>query len=169
MFKDSIIFIFFKTRLLRGDLNWKLNTGTAHLFFLQDDFLLQHFDSVEFIVCSELGKQDLHEGLFVSGLFGKHSLRHHHCSRDITRKPLWEQRTQHRYVICGNRWYWEIWEVCWYKKKKRCVTTLQPVNTSLTLKYRQRREIIKSLLYSSFETFLCFLVFCCSIDWMMFR
>lgn len=87
MFKDSVIFIFFKTRLLRGDLNWKLNTGTAHLFFLQDDFLLQHFDGVEFIVCSELGEQDLHEGLFVSGLFGKHSLRHHHCSQDITSNP----------------------------------------------------------------------------------
>lgn len=49
----------------------------AHLFFLQDDFLLQHFDGVEFVVGFELGEQDLHEGLFVSGLFGKHGLRHH--------------------------------------------------------------------------------------------
>ena len=45
----------------------------AHLFFLQDDFLLQHFDGVEFVVSFELGEQDLHGGLFVSGLFGKHS------------------------------------------------------------------------------------------------
>lgn len=43
----------------------------AHLFFLQDDFLLQHFDGVEFVVGFELGEQDLHEGLLVSGLFGK--------------------------------------------------------------------------------------------------
>lgn len=43
----------------------------AHLFLLQDDFLLQHFDGVEFVVGFELGEQDLREGLFVSGLFGK--------------------------------------------------------------------------------------------------
>lgn len=39
----------------------------AHLFFLQDDFLLQHFDGVEFAVGFELGEQDLHGGWFVSG------------------------------------------------------------------------------------------------------
>lgn len=32
----------------------------THLFFLQDDFLLQHFDSVELVGGFELGEQDLH-------------------------------------------------------------------------------------------------------------
>lgn len=45
-----------------------------HLFFLQDDFLLQHFDCVELVVRLVLGEQHLHEGLFVSGLFGKRTV-----------------------------------------------------------------------------------------------
>lgn len=48
--------------------------GKVHLFFLQDDFLLQHFDGVELVVRLVLGEQHLHEGLFVSGLFGKHGV-----------------------------------------------------------------------------------------------
>ena len=67
----------------------------AHLFFLQDDFLLQHFDSVELVVGFELGKQDLHEGLFVSGLFGKHSVGH--CPGTLHHSPV---RTVHTTQIC---------------------------------------------------------------------
>lgn len=36
-----------------------------HLLFLQDDFLLQHFDGVEAAIRFMLSEQDLHEGLFV--------------------------------------------------------------------------------------------------------
>lgn len=34
-----------------------------HLFFLQDDLLLQHFDGVEAAIRFMLGEQDLHKGL----------------------------------------------------------------------------------------------------------
>lgn len=43
-----------------------------YLFFLEDDFLLQHFDGVELAVGFVLGKQDLHDGFLVSGLFCKY-------------------------------------------------------------------------------------------------
>lgn len=85
----------------RSDLEAKV-----HLFFLQDDFLLQHFDGVELVVRLVLGEQDLHEGLFVSRLFGKHGvaplsapLETLHAKK---KKPSGNSR-QHREVSCGNR------------------------------------------------------------------
>lgn len=62
-----------KAVIINNKTKHEYRTAEPHLFFLQDDFLLQHFDSVELVICFELGEQDLHMSLLVSGLFSKQS------------------------------------------------------------------------------------------------
>lgn len=87
---DSTILNIFQNTAYFEEISMKslVQVLTTHLFFLQDDFLLQHFDCVEFIVCFELGEQDLHEGLFVSVLFSKHSLSTSTALRTLHQNPV---------------------------------------------------------------------------------
>lgn len=76
---------------------------SRYLFLLEDDFLLQHFDGVELVVRLVLGEQHLHEGLFVSGLFGKHgaappSSRSGHYIKNPSGKEHRMHPTQMRYL-----------------------------------------------------------------------
>lgn len=79
----------------------------VYLLFLQNDFLLQHFDGVELVVRLVLSEQDLHEGLFVSGLFGKHGVAPLSLPLETLdpekKKKLSGNSRQHRSVSCGNR------------------------------------------------------------------
>lgn len=86
--------------------NFISGTADPHLFFLQDDFLLQHFDSIEFVIGFELGEQDLHLSLLVSGLFSKQPSPpfRHSAVRTLHQTPL---RTAHTAQIC-DRWKQKI-------------------------------------------------------------
>lgn len=144
------------------------NTGTAepHLFFLQDDFLLQHFDSIELVIGFELGEQDLHMSLLVSGLFSKQSSppSRHSAVRTLHQTPL---KTAHAAQICD---WWKqmtmrnltsVLILC--NVKKRSDIALQSIKIGLKMwLITEKSYHIKGLVDSSCETLLwCHFLFSC--------
>lgn len=123
----------------------------VHLFFLQDDFLLQHFDGVELVVRLVLGEQHLHEGLFVSDLFGKHSVvpLSRHSRRYNPKKKEKKGRA-------GNTDNWAV-ETDETMKSEKCVDTKRDVSSWCrvpAVEMQTTEEIHLRLFKSAFDMML---------------